>query len=333
MILAVKKNYVKRFQQIWSNTIRSPDHWNHRGKVLKKIRNAHHLAATIRYVEQRRSICDGKNLNETCQGQCSHYWLNRPVYPHGILDMCTLYPGGLREYVLVWNRLKLVLPWKDIVELNPQHRYVVPISALDIPVRYCVVPVHRDIQPWVILEQGREEYPFKLWMYETEKCLVLKSNPELKNLSKDEWYRTHAEGGNCFCTSIVNDRYELTFAQQKAMRQLKALNEKLQRRMENVEKEKLNLERELEQVKFNAEYESENTNRRMVNVEKEKLNLERELEQAKLNAEYESENTKQRILDLTQENSVLFQEKERMKEENKIMTKLLFEDDDTDEDK
>ncbi|GBN19754.1 hypothetical protein AVEN_261824-1 [Araneus ventricosus] len=298
MILAVQKKYVKRFKQIWGNKIRSPDHWNHRGKVLKQIRDAHHLASTIRYVGQRQSTCDGKKLNETSEGRCSHYWLNRPVYPHGILGMCTLYPGGLREYVLVRNRSKLVLPWKDITELNPQRKYVVPISVLDMAVRYCVVPVRRDLQPWAILEQGREEHPFKLWMYETGKCLVFKSNPELQNLSKDEWYRTHAEGGNCFCASIVNDWYELTFAQQKTMRQLKALEKKLQRRLKNVEKEKLNLKREVERVK--------------------------------LNAEYESENAKQRMLDLMQENSVLFQENERMKEENKKMTQLLFEDDDDD---
>ncbi|GBN37275.1 hypothetical protein AVEN_217515-1, partial [Araneus ventricosus] len=298
MILAVKRNCVKRFQKIWSIKIRSPDHRNNRGKVLKKIRDAHHLAATIHYVGQRRSTCDGKHLNETCEGQCSHYWLNRPVYPHGILGMCTLYPGGLQEYVLVRNRSKLVLPWKDIAELNSQHKYAVPISALNLPIQYCVVPVRHDLQPWAILEQSQEEYPFKLWMYETEKCLVFKLNPELQNLPKDEWYRTHAEGGNCFCASIVHNWYELTFSQQKTMRQLKILNENLQRRLKNVEeeletvkKEKLNMKLQLEQVK------------------KEKLTVERELEQVKLNAE--SEKTKQRMLDSMQENSVLVQENKK----------------------
>ncbi|GBN19753.1 hypothetical protein AVEN_261823-1 [Araneus ventricosus] len=78
-------------------------------------------------------------------------------------------------------------------------------------------------------------------------------------------------------------------------------------------------------LKMNAEYESESTKRRMENVEKEKLNLERELERVKMNAEYESESTKQHMLDLMQENSVLFQENERMKEENKKMTQLFTE--------
>ncbi|GBM91831.1 hypothetical protein AVEN_15708-1 [Araneus ventricosus] len=79
MILAVKKNFVKRFKSIWQ--IR-PRNQISDGKRLKKINEPHQLAAAIYYIGQ-------SNVN--------HYWINRPVYPHAELAMCTLFPEGFKK--------------------------------------------------------------------------------------------------------------------------------------------------------------------------------------------------------------------------------------------
>ncbi|CAL1301799.1 unnamed protein product [Larinioides sclopetarius] len=105
--------------------------------------------------------------------------------------MCTLYPGGLKEYVFKQNYSRLVEPWINIVQLNQQRKYTVPIWALKMPTQYCITPIRSDLQPCKEEDDGF----FRLCSYEKNQYLTFK--PNLERLPKEEWNQTQMEGGNC----------------------------------------------------------------------------------------------------------------------------------------
>ncbi|GBN33681.1 hypothetical protein AVEN_162353-1 [Araneus ventricosus] len=188
MILAVKKNFVKRFKSIWQIRPRSQVS---DGKRLKKINEPHHLVAAIYYIGQY-------NVN--------HYWINRPVYPHAELAVCTLFLEDLKKCIDYQNQKKNVSEWLNVARIDEFGNYYFPFSEICIPVTNCVIRLRRDME----FSNDNEETNSSLWWYYDDEKMYLKTNPELNDLSKDDWFFHQKRTGNCLFEVLINRMYKLT---------------------------------------------------------------------------------------------------------------------------
>ncbi|KAF8784096.1 hypothetical protein HNY73_011676 [Argiope bruennichi] len=230
MILAVRKPYAKQFRKIWTNSIKHPKFKGEKGKLLVHIKDALHLADVIHYLGQRQASCDGKSLNEDSSG--SHYWIFRPIYYHGVMGMCTLFSGGLKQFFNFRYRPNKVLPWKDIVQLNDFGKYTVPVWAVQSKIHHCVIPVRRDLQPRSVTDEPTNDY--KLWLYETNEIMTFERDPGLLCLSKNEWYANQKNSGNAFFDVVGGSMHVLTPRQQHIMAQIDSVKREMQRKIDGV---------------------------------------------------------------------------------------------------
>ncbi|GFU58133.1 uncharacterized protein TNCV_696471 [Trichonephila clavipes] len=85
-----------------------------RAKRCIKIKSAFHLVRVIMYVSQPKSSCDKGDIPDNLMNleQWSHFHINRPLHPHNIASLCTLFPGGIEK--LLWEQVghKNVSSWE-----------------------------------------------------------------------------------------------------------------------------------------------------------------------------------------------------------------------------
>ncbi|GFT01901.1 hypothetical protein TNCV_3056501 [Trichonephila clavipes] len=73
------------------------------------MKSAFHLVRAIMYVSQPKSSCDkDPDIPDNLMNleQWSHFHINRPLHPHNIASLCTLFPGGIEK--LLWEQAR----WK-----------------------------------------------------------------------------------------------------------------------------------------------------------------------------------------------------------------------------
>ncbi|GFV77307.1 uncharacterized protein TNCV_874231 [Trichonephila clavipes] len=94
-------------------------------KKCIKIKNAFHLVRTIMYVSQPKSSCDKDKIPDNLMDSLnlSHFHINRPLHPHNIAILCTLFPGGIEK--LLWEQLgnKNVSSWEKVAKRVPDPWY------------------------------------------------------------------------------------------------------------------------------------------------------------------------------------------------------------------
>ncbi|GFW38955.1 uncharacterized protein TNCV_1829481 [Trichonephila clavipes] len=94
-------------------------------KKCIKIKNAFHLVRSIMYVSQPKSSCDKDKIPDNLMDSVnvSHFHINRPLHPHNIAILCTLFPGGIEK--LLWEQLgnKNVSSWEKVAKRVPDPWY------------------------------------------------------------------------------------------------------------------------------------------------------------------------------------------------------------------
>ncbi|GFT62205.1 uncharacterized protein TNCV_639661 [Trichonephila clavipes] len=112
MILACEQE--SSFEDVWKGKIRYEFPNSGRAKKCIKIKSAFHLVRTIMYVSQPKSSCDKDEIPDNLRNpeQWSHFHINRPLHPHSIAFLCTLFPGGIEK--LLWEQVgsKNVAKWE-----------------------------------------------------------------------------------------------------------------------------------------------------------------------------------------------------------------------------
>ncbi|GFY64062.1 uncharacterized protein TNIN_183951 [Trichonephila inaurata madagascariensis] len=90
---------------------------NHSKKCVK-IKNTFHLVWTMMYVSQPKSSCDKGEIPDSLSDPVNwlHFHINRPLHPHSIAFLCTLFPGGIEK--LLWEQVgnKNVAKWKKTTD-------------------------------------------------------------------------------------------------------------------------------------------------------------------------------------------------------------------------
>ncbi|GFY77727.1 uncharacterized protein TNIN_219431 [Trichonephila inaurata madagascariensis] len=102
------------FEDGWKGKIRYEFASSGRAKKYIKIKSAFHLVRTIMYVSQPKSSCDKCEIPDNLMDpiELSHFHINRPLHPHSIAFLCTLFPGGIEK--LFWEQVgnKNVAKWE-----------------------------------------------------------------------------------------------------------------------------------------------------------------------------------------------------------------------------
>ncbi|GFX71805.1 uncharacterized protein TNCV_2010421 [Trichonephila clavipes] len=101
MVLACKPESF--FENIWEEKMRYKFPNSGRTKKCIKIKSAFHLVRVIMYVSQPKSSSDKGDIPDNLMNleQWSHFHINRPLHPHNIASLCTLFPGGIRKKITV----------------------------------------------------------------------------------------------------------------------------------------------------------------------------------------------------------------------------------------
>ncbi|GFS91271.1 uncharacterized protein TNCV_1306881 [Trichonephila clavipes] len=115
MILACKPESL--FENIWKEKIRYEFPNSGHAKRCIKIKRAFYLVRTMMYVSQPKSSCDKDDIPDNLMNleQWSHFHINRPLHPHNIASLCTLFPGGIEK--LLWEQVgnKNVSSWEKMI--------------------------------------------------------------------------------------------------------------------------------------------------------------------------------------------------------------------------
>ncbi|GFW54225.1 uncharacterized protein TNCV_1560031 [Trichonephila clavipes] len=116
MILVCKPE--SSFENIWKEKIRYEFPNSGRAKKCIKIKSACHLVRAIMYVSQPKSSCDKGDISDNLMNleQWSHFHINRPLHPHNIASLCTLFPGGIEK--IPWEQVgnKDVSSWEKMIK-------------------------------------------------------------------------------------------------------------------------------------------------------------------------------------------------------------------------
>lgn len=132
---------------------------------MRTIANPFELSYWIFYVGHVKDTID-------------RYWIQRPIYPHGILGMSTLYPGGLKQY-MQWIR----------VSNRMDHEYDIP--------KNCVVPVCKELGPWRVATKEVQNKS-KLYLFRKDMSLIFHRQSFLKKLPNETWFAHQKNSGNSF---------------------------------------------------------------------------------------------------------------------------------------
>ncbi|GFX32323.1 uncharacterized protein TNCV_4410911 [Trichonephila clavipes] len=119
MILACEPDCA--FEEIWKGKVRYDFPNSGRAKKCYKIKNAFHLVRTMVYVSQPKSSCDRGEIPDNLMDPANmwHFHINRPLHPHSIATLCTLFSGGIEQ--LLWEQLrnKNVSSWEKVARRVP----------------------------------------------------------------------------------------------------------------------------------------------------------------------------------------------------------------------
>ncbi|GFU11653.1 uncharacterized protein TNCV_5024861 [Trichonephila clavipes] len=103
MILACKPE--SSLENIWKEKIRYEFPNIGRAKRCIKIKHIFHLVRTMMYVSQPKSSCDKDDIPDTLMNlkQWSHFHINRPLHPHNIASLGSLFLGVIEK--LLWEQV------------------------------------------------------------------------------------------------------------------------------------------------------------------------------------------------------------------------------------
>ncbi|GFV61632.1 uncharacterized protein TNCV_187901 [Trichonephila clavipes] len=215
MILACEPE--SAFEDVWKGKIRYEFPNSGRAKKCIKMKSAFHLVRTIMYVSQPKSSCDKDEIPDNLRNpeQRSHFHINRPLHPHSIAFLCTLFPGGIEK--LLWEQVgsKNVAKWEKKTRRRTDawghFKWSVPIHVTGWKFLNCVIP-HR-------YEETEESTPLYLNLYGNKKLYLKEGN----------------NGGNGSFQRIRDEQYVLSRKQQNIMNEIKnvkqewAMDQKIQK--------------------------------------------------------------------------------------------------------
>ncbi|GFX32946.1 uncharacterized protein TNCV_2136011 [Trichonephila clavipes] len=211
MILSCEQE--SSFEDVWKGKIRYEFPNSGRAKKCIKMKIAFHLVRTIMYVSQPKSSCDKDLDNLKNPEQLSHFHINRPLHPHSIAFLCTLFPGGIEK--LLWEQVgnKNVAKWEKTTRRRADawghFKWSVPIHVTGWKFLNCVIN-HR-------YEETEEWTPLYLNLYGNKKMHLKEEN----------------NGGNGSFQRIKDEMYVLSRKQQNMMNEIKnvkqewAMNQKV----------------------------------------------------------------------------------------------------------
>ncbi|GFV93009.1 uncharacterized protein TNCV_3427211 [Trichonephila clavipes] len=219
MILACEPE--SSFEDVWKGKIRYE--FPNSGRATKcKMKSAFHLVRTIMYVSQPKSSCDKDEIPDNLrnQEQRSHFHINRPLHPHSIAFLCTLFPGGIEK--LLWEQVgsKNVAKWEKKTRRRTDawghFKWSVPIHVTGWKFLNSVIP-HR-------YEETEESTPLYLNLYGNKKLYLKEGN----------------NGGNCSFQRIRDEQYVLSRKQQNIMNEIKNVKQEWAMDQKVILKAKLN---------------------------------------------------------------------------------------------
>ncbi|GFU16986.1 uncharacterized protein TNCV_721781 [Trichonephila clavipes] len=128
------------------------------------------------YVSQPKSSCDKGDIPDNLMNleQWSHFHINRPLHPHNIASLCTLFPGGIEK--LLWEQVghKNVSSWEKMIKRTSDEwgnfKWSVPIHVTGWKFLNCVIPFHPRY------EETEEWTPLCLHLYGTKKLYLKEGN-------------------------------------------------------------------------------------------------------------------------------------------------------------
>ncbi|GFS47218.1 uncharacterized protein TNCV_2053711 [Trichonephila clavipes] len=218
MILACEPE--SSFEDVWKGKIRYEFPNSGRAKKCIKMKSAFHLVRTIMYVSQPKSSCDKDPDDLRNPEQRSHFHINRPLHPHSIAFLCTLFPGGIEK--LLWEQVgsKNVAKWEKKTRRRADawghFKWSVPIHVTGWKFLNCVIP-HR-------YEETEESTPLYLNLYGNKKLYLKEGN----------------NGGNGSFQRIRDEMYVLSRKQQNIMNEIKNVKQEWAMDQKVILKAKLN---------------------------------------------------------------------------------------------
>ncbi|GFX75656.1 uncharacterized protein TNCV_761241 [Trichonephila clavipes] len=223
MILACKPESF--FEDVWKVKIRYEFPNSGRAKKCIKMKSAFHLVRAIMYVSQPKSSCDkDPDIPDNLMNleQWSHFHINRPLHPHNIASLCTLFPGGIEK--LLWEQVgnKNVSGWEKMIKRTSDEwghfKWSVPIHVTGWKFLNCVIPFHPRY------EETEEWTPLCLHLYGNKKLYLKEGN----------------NGGNGSFQRIRDEMYVLSRKQQNIMNEIKNVKQEWAMDQKVILKAKLN---------------------------------------------------------------------------------------------
>ncbi|GFT24486.1 uncharacterized protein TNCV_3253021 [Trichonephila clavipes] len=179
MILACEQE--SAFEEIWKGKVRYEFPSRRRAKKCVKIQSAFHLARAIVYMSQPKSSCDGGPENLMDPEQLSHFHINRPLHPHSIVFLCTLFPEGIEKLLLEQLDNKNVAGWEKVAQLLPDSwghlKWNVPIHVTSWKFLNCKIPFRYEMASFYV-------YRSKKWYL--NECLFQRMRDEMYALSRKQ---------------------------------------------------------------------------------------------------------------------------------------------------
>ncbi|GFW87060.1 uncharacterized protein TNCV_1922861 [Trichonephila clavipes] len=167
MILACEQE--SSFEDVWKGKIRYEFPNSGRAKKCIKMKSAFHLVRIIMYVSHLKSSCDKDKIPDNLMDSVnlSHFHINRPLHPHNIAVLCTLFPGGIEK--LLWQQVgnKNVAKWKKTTRRRADacghFKWSVPLHVTGWKSLNCVIPYR--------YEETEEWTPLYLNLYSNKNCI------------------------------------------------------------------------------------------------------------------------------------------------------------------
>ncbi|GFU35572.1 uncharacterized protein TNCV_4875771 [Trichonephila clavipes] len=113
------------FEDVWKGKIRCEFPNSGRAKKCIKMKSGFNLVRTMMYVSEPKSLCDKDEIPENLMDSVnlSHFHINRPLHPHNIAVLCTLFPGGIENLLLEQLGSKNVSSWEKFAKRVPDPWY------------------------------------------------------------------------------------------------------------------------------------------------------------------------------------------------------------------
>ncbi|GFW00108.1 uncharacterized protein TNCV_3568951 [Trichonephila clavipes] len=132
-------------------------------------------------MSQPKSSCDGGPENLVDPEQLSHFHINRPLHPHSIAFLCTLFKGGIEKLLLEQLGNKNVAGWEKVAQFLPDSwghlKWNVPIHVTGWKFLNCKIPFRYEMAPFYV-------YRNKKWYL--NQCLFQRMRDEMYVLSRKQ---------------------------------------------------------------------------------------------------------------------------------------------------